>query len=89
MLSFLANILVCIGVIMIAHFLYQYIDEKYISKNKGSNDLADTHFEKYKQIIEEINKKQNPYPLVLDKPTNEMADELSQYMDTLTEPCSQ
>ena len=81
MLSFLANILVCIGVIMIAHFIYQYVDEKYISKNKGAIDLADTHFEKYKQIIDEINEKQNPR-------ASEMASELSQYMDTLSAPCS-
>lgn len=95
MLSFLSNILVCIGIIVVLDFLYHFINEKYIRKNKGSNDLDDMHFEKYKQIIAEIEENQEPSEThVLEMPTNEipnemtyeMKDELAEYMESLSTP---
>jgi len=85
--SILINIAISISIIIIGHYLWNYLIETY--SDKVTKDILGSQTQKYKAIIDELQRKTEleSYKIEEFDGDEDIANDLEQFLqDTLTEP---
>lgn len=80
--SILINIAISITIIIIGHYLWNYLIETY--SDKVTKDILGSQTQKYKAIIDELQQRNSP---IEEFDGDDIANDLEQFLqDTLIEP---
>jgi nitrogen fixation-related uncharacterized protein len=80
--SILINIAISITIIIIGHYLWNYLIETY--SDKVTKDILGSQTQKYKAIIDELQQRNSP---IEEFDGDDIANDLEQFLqDTLVEP---
>jgi preprotein translocase subunit YajC len=52
--SIISNIIISVIIVMIIHFMWDYLQNTYFKKHSKTKDLVNIQLQKYKNIIEEL-----------------------------------
>ena len=78
MLSYIIiNIIISIIIVIIIHYVWNTIQNNYFKKYTKTKDLVHSQMQKYKKIIEELQKQKNTN---VDENTISMEKDLEQFM---------
>ena len=55
--SLFLHIIISVFIVMILHYLWEYLKNTYFKKYSKTKDLVNTQLQKYKNIIEELQEK--------------------------------
>ena len=79
--SLFLNIIISVFIVMILHFVWDYIKNTYFKKYSKTKDLVNIQLQKYKNIIEEL---QNQKQLEeIEKPIVDMEKDLEKFMEEM------
>ena len=79
MLWLLQNVIISIIIIILIHYLFNYLKDTYTTKK--TKDLVKTQTEKYKTILDEIINKKNDSDENLFNNSENMQNELDSYLE--------
>ena len=78
--SILSNIIISVFIVMILHFTWDYIKNTYFKKYSKTKDLVNIQLQKYKNIIEELQKEKNERT---EETPMDMEKDLEQFMNEM------
>lgn len=84
--SLFLNIIISVFIVMILHYLWDYIKNTYFKKYFKTKDLVNTQLQKYKNIIEELQKKNEDIKTVVERSNEnplEMEKDLEKFMEEM------
>ena len=80
--SIFLNIIISVFIVMILHFTWDYIKNTYFKKYSKTKDLVNIQLQKYKNIIEELQKKEQNERI--EEKHIDMEKDLEQFMEEIT-----
>jgi predicted PurR-regulated permease PerM len=79
MLSYIIiNIIISIIIVFIIHYVWNIIQNNYFKKYTKTKDLVNRQMQKYKKIIEDLQKQKNTN---MDEKTTSMEEDLEKFME--------
>jgi hypothetical protein len=78
--SILSNIIISVFIVMILHFTWDYIKNTYFKKYSKTKDLVNIQLQKYKNIIEELQKEKTERT---EETPMDMEKDLEQFMNEI------